>query len=145
MNFRKGIGAIVLDKKGNIIVFQRNDYKDNWQGPEGGIDENETVIDALKRELWEEIGLSSEKYEILKETKDFIRYKFEKPSMGFDGQDKKFFLIKLISEPNFKFDNKEDEIEFSNFKIIEAKEMIKLAPTFKKEVYLKVLEEFDLK
>lgn len=145
MNFRKGIGAIVLDKKGNIIVFQRNDYKDSWQGPEGGIDENETAIDALKRELWEEIGLSSEKYEILKETKDFIRYKFEKPFMGFDGQDKKFFLIKLISEPNFKFDNKEDEIEFSNFKIIEAKEMIKLAPTFKKEVYLKVLEEFDLK
>ena len=145
MNFRKGIGAIVLDKKGNIIVFQRNDYKDSWQGPEGGIDENETVIDALKRELWEEIGLSSEKYEILKETKDFIRYKFEKPSMGFDGQDKKFFLIKLISEPNFKFDNKEDEIEFSNFKIIETKEMIKLAPTFKKEVYLKVLKEFDLK
>ena len=144
MNFRKGIGAIVLDKKGNIIVFQRNDYKDSWQGPEGGIDENETAIDALKRELWEEIGLSSEKYEILKETKDFIRYKFEKPFMGFDGQDKKFFLIKLISEPNFKFDNKEDEIEFSDFKSMNSKELIRLAPKFKEKTYAKIIKEFNL-
>ena len=144
MRFRRGVGAIVLDKNGNIIAFQRSDYGDNWQGPEGGIEEDEVPLEALKRELNEEIGLKENDYLVLKESRQFFRYSFDKQFRGFDGQKKKFFLIKLIAEPNFKFDNKEDEIEFSDFKIVSSQELLQLVPKFKEKMYADVLNEFGL-
>lgn len=144
MILRKGVGAIVLDKDGNIIAFQRSDYRDNWQGPEGGMEENETPLEALKRELNEEIGLNDSNYLILKESKQFFRYSFDKQFKGFDGQEKKFFLVKLLTEADFKFDTKEDEIEFSDFKIVSPQELLQLVPKFKDKMYSDVLKEFDL-
>ncbi len=144
MKFRKGIGAIILDKNDNIIAFQRSDYRDNWQEPEGGIEENETPLEALKRELKEEVGLEETNYVILKKTKKFFRYSFDKQFMGFDGQEKKFFLVKLLHEPHFTFNNKEDEIEFSDFKSMNSKELIRLAPKFKEKMYAKIIKEFNL-
>lgn len=144
MKFRKGVGAIVLDKNDNIIVFQRSDYRDSWQGPEGGMEENETPLEALKRELSEEIGLEDNDCLVLKESKQFFRYSFDKQFKGFDGQEKKFFLVKLLAEPNFKFDNKEDEIEFADFKVVTPRELLQSIPKFKEKMYADVLNEFGL-
>lgn len=146
MKFRKAIGAIVLDKNNNIIAFQRRDFPDSWQSPEGGIDEGETPKEALFRELKEEINLKKNEYEIIKETKEPIRYFFnenDKVRLGFDGQEKKFYLIKLNTDKTFKFDNT-DEIEFISSKIMEAKELLEKVPIFKKEMYKKIIEEFKL-
>lgn len=145
MKFRQAIGAIILDKNDNIIVFQRRDYPENWQGPEGGIDEKETVTEALYRELKEEIDLNSDEFDVLIETKEFIRYFFEggRQKFGFDGQEKKFFLVKLKTDKIFKFDNTK-EIEFSSSKIMKAEDLLKKVPDFKKNMYEKVLKEFKL-
>lgn len=146
MKFRKGIGAIVLDQDNEIITFQRADFKNNWQAPEGGVDENETSEEALYRELMEEIGINKNDFIILKKTKEFIKYPFgEYKIPGFDGQEKQFFLIKLnISIDKFKYNNIQNEIEFINCKKTNSNELLHDIPYFKKEMYEKVLTEFGL-
>lgn len=146
MIFRKGIGAIILNPEGKIIAFQRNDYKSNWQSPEGGLEDGETELEGIYRELNEEVGINKKDVILLNQTKNFLKYVFtHKNKYGQDGQEKKFFLFKL-KDNNFKFifDNKKDEIEFCNSKIVSGKELIELVPPFKKDFYKEILTEFGL-
>jgi 8-oxo-dGTP pyrophosphatase MutT (NUDIX family) len=66
-NLRKQIGherilvpstaCIIIDEKGEILLQQRADTGD-WGCPGGLMDLNETVIESLQREVFEETGLS---------------------------------------------------------------------------------------
>lgn len=143
--YRKAIGAVILDKNNNLLAFQRNDFPESFQGIEGGVD-NDEPINALYRELWEEIGLNKDDYNILGETKDFIKYLFkpEKRIENFIGQEKKFYLIKLNKNVNFKYDNMPNEIEFRGYKISKPKDFLNEVPEFKREMYNVVFKEFNL-
>ncbi|MDR1499007.1 MAG: thioredoxin-disulfide reductase [Rickettsiales bacterium] len=143
---RKAIGTIILDAEGKIIVFRRTDFPSSWQCPEGGIEKDEQPIDALYREVKEEIGLDRDDFEILSETKDFISYTYAKSnSFPWGGQQKKFFLLKLNkNDKKFKYDNVPDCIEFSGYKSVTGEEFLKLAPAFKENLYETVLREFNL-
>ena len=46
-----------------------------WQFPQGGIDRGETPIDAMYRELWEEVGLHPRHVDLLAVTQDWLRYR----------------------------------------------------------------------
>ena len=63
---RLGVGVIVLNDKNKVFVGKRKDNPvDKWQMPQGGVNEGEKLIDAMKRELEEETGINN--IEILKE------------------------------------------------------------------------------
>ncbi|WP_420645406.1 NUDIX domain-containing protein [Candidatus Leptofilum sp.] len=51
------VRGIVQDEHGHILFVKRSDNGD-WVLPAGSIELNESVLDALKREVWEESGLS---------------------------------------------------------------------------------------
>ena len=55
---RLGVGAIVLNNKNRVFVGKRKDNPVNkWQMPQGGDNEGEKLIDAMKRELKEELSI----------------------------------------------------------------------------------------
>ena len=55
---RLGIGAVVLNKDNKVFVGKRKDNPiDKWQMPQGGVDEGENLVDAMKRELKEETSI----------------------------------------------------------------------------------------
>jgi ADP-ribose pyrophosphatase len=63
---RTGVGAIVLNNKNQVFVGKRKDNPiDKWQMPQGGVNENENLLSAMKRELYEETSIKSIK--VLKE------------------------------------------------------------------------------
>ena len=69
---RKGVGIIVLNKNNEVFVGKRKDNPvDKWQMPQGGIDYNETPMDAMKRELAEETSIT--RIKIIKEIEDRTR------------------------------------------------------------------------
>ncbi|MDR1425938.1 MAG: NUDIX domain-containing protein [Rickettsiales bacterium] len=147
MKLRKAVGAIILNDQGKIVVFQRADFPETWQCPEGGIDPGETPEMAMLRELREEIGLENWQFDIIRKTGDFIPYLFRngENKYGFDGQEKLFFLVKIReSAPNFIYDKKSEEIEFMNHGTATPQELLELVPDFKKNLYRLVLEEFEL-
>ncbi len=57
--FRAGVGALVRDGEGAILVLRRKGVKRHgWQLPQGGIDGDERPVETLWRELAEETGLA---------------------------------------------------------------------------------------
>ena len=54
LNYRKGVGVFLLNKKKQVWVGKRLDIKNNfWQMPQGGIDSGESEKEAMMRELSE--------------------------------------------------------------------------------------------
>ena len=54
--------AVILDADDRVLLTRRNiqPFKDQWVMPGGKIDLGEPILDALKREVHEEVGLEIE-------------------------------------------------------------------------------------
>ena len=107
---RVGVGVIVLNNQNKVFVGKRKDNPiDKWQMPQGGVDKNESFLDAMKRELNEETSIKNIK--ILKELDEWFEYELPKKLLGiiwkgkFRGQRQKWFIVKFTgndSEINLK-------------------------------------------
>ena len=74
---RSGVGVIILNGKNKVFVGKRKDNPiDKWQMPQGGVDEGEDYISAMKRELFEETSIKS--IEVLKELEVFTNMNSQK-------------------------------------------------------------------
>lgn len=125
-----------------IFLAQRNDIADVWQFPQGGIDDGEEVLEALFRELEEEIGTNE--VEIIAEFPEWVSYDFPtkiaKNMKPFIGQKQRYFLVKLHKNANINIETKEPE--FSDYKFVTADEVLNLSASFKKDVYESVINYF---
>ena len=75
--FRANVGIILANTQGQVLWAKRVGH-DAWQFPQGGIDYGETPIDAMYRELWEEVGLSPCHVTLLSQTQNWLRYRLPK-------------------------------------------------------------------
>lgn len=75
--FRANVGIILANTQGQVLLAKRIE-SDSWQFPQGGINRGETPIDAMYRELYEEVGLLSQHVQLLGMTKDWLRYRLPK-------------------------------------------------------------------
>ena len=144
---RKGVGIIVLNKNNEVFVGKRKDNPvDKWQMPQGGIDNNETPLDAMKRELAEETSIT--RFKILKEIENWLEYELPQNLLGkiwkgkFRGQRQKWFIVKFLgSENEINLNTKHPE--FIEWKWINYKLLPEVIVDFKKEVYLKLKIELN--
>ena len=63
--FRAGVGAVVLDPRGRVLVLERSDVAGAWQFPQGGLDEGESPLAAARREVQEETGIPARALRLL--------------------------------------------------------------------------------
>lgn len=56
-----GCNVILTDLRGDILLLRHSYGPDNWSLPGGGVDRGESPLEALKRELDEELGLAPAK------------------------------------------------------------------------------------
>lgn len=145
--YRKGVGAILKNRNDNYIyLFQRNDFPNTWQGPEGGIDGNETEENAIYREIQEEIGIDANKLKLIKKS-DYYKYNYPNDEIKYDfiGQKKRFFLFDFLGDlTDFNFKNENHLQEFRDARTFTTKDAINLIPEFKKDIYKKIFNEFKL-
>jgi putative (di)nucleoside polyphosphate hydrolase len=58
--YRPCVGIVLLNDQRQVFVGRRLDARQRaWQMPQGGIDPGETVQEAARRELFEEVGLKT--------------------------------------------------------------------------------------
>ncbi len=145
--YRPNVAAVILSpkypEKCEFFIAHRCDIKNAWQFPQGGIDEGESPVDALYRELREEIGCNE--VEILGEYPEWITYDFSGTARGkcypYDGQKQKFFLVRL--KPDAKIDlNAFDVPEFTEYDFVEYDELFERVTYFKRKVYRRVIDYF---
>ena len=144
---RKGVGAIILNKKNKVFVGKRKDNPfDKWQMPQGGVDPNENLLSAMKRELLEETSIKS--IRMIKEFDFWLQYELPKNLIGkiwkgkYRGQKQKWFLVKFLGEEK-EININTINAEFIEWQWIEKEKLPSLIVDFKKDVYKKILLELN--
>ena len=142
---RIGVGVVLLNNKNSIFVGKRIDNpKDFWQMPQGGVDNNENLFEAAKRELEEETSIKST--ELIKEFDFWLEYNLPKDLLGkiwqgrYGGQKQKWFIMKFTGsedEINIKTQNP----EFLEWKWIMPSKLTDIVVDFKYDVYSKIKQE----
>ena len=142
---RIGVGAIVLNYDNLVFVGKRKDNPiDKWQMPQGGVEKNENLLNAMKRELYEETSIKS--IEVLKELDNWLSYELPAELIGkiwkgrFRGQKQKWFIVKFTgSENEINLNTKYPE--FIEWKWINIDQLPDVIVDFKKNVYQELKEE----
>lgn len=144
--YRLNVGLIIANENGELLLCKRKKMN-SWQFPQGGIDFGESPIKAAKRELFEEVGISSKSVTLIKSLDDWLKYEIPKKSRRrnfldrkFKGQKQKWFLFKLKKNVEVTFENDPDN-EFDDFKWVSYWYPLNVIISFKEKVYREVLNK----
>lgn len=142
--FRAGVGAMLVDAAGRILVLERTDAPSGgWQMPQGGLRPGEDPEAALARELREETGLPREEFTVAAVCREWLVYELPEPYRNEKvgrGQAQKWFLCRLRGAPASIVP---DGIEFSASEWVDAGELLRRAASFRRPVYGRLLNEFS--
>ena len=100
--YRRGVGVMLLNHKGEVFVGARIDNTDEaWQMPQGGIDKGEEPWGTALRELEEETGIPPHLVERIAECSERMKYDLPDELQGklwggkWKGQDQDWFLARF--------------------------------------------------
>lgn len=145
--FRQGVGIILVNAKRQVFLAKRIG-KIAWQFPQGGIKAEESPVDAMYRELKEEIGLHAEDVKVLSTTRRWLRYRLPKRLVRHYskpiciGQKQKWFLLQLVNK-EAKIDlSVTDTPEFDSWAWVSYWYPLTQVVAFKRRVYSLAMKEF---
>jgi len=142
--YRKKVTAVVVDNKDNFLIVQLYEYAErDWNFPGGGVEEGETVKQAVLRELLEELG--TDKFEVIKKSKYTNKYDWpdwiierdiaKKKENIYRGQEESIFFVRFTGKKN---DIKSDTSEIKKIKWVKVED-------FKDHLYFHNLLELSKK
>lgn len=140
MKFRRNVALILTRPGGEILVCERSDFKGSWQFPQGGARSDESDVEALQREVMEEVSLPPESYRVVLHHGPY-RYVFRSGCRkeGCDGQEQIYFQAEWLGGGEIVVDKK----EFRNFQWIKPETFrIEWVPPIKRDVYRRVFRDF---
>ncbi len=144
--YRANVGIVLCNKDNQVLWAHRLAQDDRaWQFPQGGIQHNEQPLQAMYRELYEEVGLIPDDVQLLGETHDWLAYEFENTKLTsqgekYIGQKQKWFLLRLLAAESKICLNKGDLPEFDAWRWVDYDYPIAHIVAFKKHVYQQALE-----
>ena len=147
--YRANVGIVLLNKH-NRAFWGRRSGQTSWQFPQGGVNESESPIQAMYRELYEEVGLKPQHVEVIAATQDWLHYRLpenlvRKKSPMCIGQKQKWFLLRLISDDEVIDLRANQKPEFDEWRWVAYWYPIDEVVNFKKDVYEKALTAFAKK
>ena len=149
-DYRRTALALLMNNKGELLIAlsprvnstdSKNFDKDTYKFPQGGIEIDENPLQALKREMQEELGLDINNYET-KQLQDYISYWF----INTDKPDYEIRLYPFI----IKIDNLDintlnvDKEEIAELKWVLPKEVEYLDLGIRHQAYLSIMRRFNL-
>jgi putative (di)nucleoside polyphosphate hydrolase len=102
--FRPNVGIILANQR-NEVFWGKRVHQHAWQFPQGGIKHGETPLQAMFRELEEEIGLQRDHVRILGRTREWLRYEVPEKWMrrskengcAYRGQKQIWYLLRMVA------------------------------------------------
>jgi nucleoside triphosphatase len=126
------VGALILNGNGQILLAKSNKWKNRFTLPGGHVELGETVEEALKREIREEVGLEIERIR-------FLQFQEAVYSPGFI-HPKHFIFLDFLCKA--KTDNvKVDNTEIQDFVWVDPRKALRMnVEPFSKRTITKYLE-----
>lgn len=144
--FRPNVG-IILSNEQRRLFWGRRIGQNAWQFPQGGIRSDETPLEAMYRELEEEVGLTPEQVTVLGCTQGWLRYRlprrFIRRRCGPTciGQKQVWFMLRVdCGESAFCLD-RSAKPEFDAWRWVRYWHPLREVVYFKRHVYAQALEE----
>lgn len=146
--YRLNVGIILVNESGHLFWGRRVGH-DSWQFPQGGLNSNEAPVDAMFRELKEEVGLDRDDVVLLGSTKRWLKYRLPQQFVRHGskplviGQKQKWFMLRLASsEQKVRLDLSASP-EFDSWRWIDYFEPAERVIYFKRQVYRQALKELE--
>lgn len=144
--YRLNVGIILVNDKEELFWGRRVGH-DAWQFPQGGIVKGESAIQAMYRELKEEVGIDPNDVKVIGSTRRWLRYKLPKQYIRqgtrplIIGQKQKWFVMRLVSHSQkIRLDLSESP-EFDSWCWIKNGHPQEHVIFFKRQVYRQALKE----
>ena len=147
--YRPNVAIVILNGE-NKVLWAKRVAEDAWQFPQGGVNEGESLKDAMYRELMEEVGLTPDHVEIIGQTKNWLRYDVPRKWLRRDGynrykgQKQIWFLLKFIGKDSDIVLNNSGKPEFDSWRWDDFWSSLDKVIDFKREVYERALSELSI-
>ncbi|MBP9049749.1 MAG: RNA pyrophosphohydrolase [Alphaproteobacteria bacterium] len=145
--YRPCVGIALFNQDGKVLVGERYDSPDAWQMPQGGIDENEEILEAAFREMEEEIGTN--KADLIRVAPEKIRYdvpvELALKHWGgqYRGQEQTWVALRFTGHDSDIDLSSHTPAEFNRWQWVPLKETVDLIVPFKRIAYSKVVDFFS--
>ena len=146
--YRLNVGIVLVNESGRVFWGRRSGH-DAWQFPQGGLAQGETAMQAMFRELHEEVGLERVDVEVLGSTKRWLKYRLPKQYLRHGsqplviGQKQKWFLLRLVSNEQKVRLDLSDSPEFDSWRWVDFNQPEEEVIFFKRQVYIQALKELE--
>jgi putative (di)nucleoside polyphosphate hydrolase len=143
--YRPCVVVVFTNKDGKILSCERSDVRGAWQLPQGGIEPGESALNAVYREMREEIGC--DRFKITGEASGLVKYKFPDDLKSpikkkWIGQSQSWFRAEFDS--GFAPDLAQADGEFVNFSWRDATTIINGVIEWKRAAYIEGLSKLGL-
>ena len=145
--YRANVGIVLMRADGRVFLGGRPGGR-GWQFPQGGIGREESLDQALYRELKEEIGLAPSDVRCLGVTADWLKYRLPKQYVRRHGaprcigQKQRWVLLRfLASDDTLRFDATSEPPEFDEWRWADYWDPVREVIFFKRDVYRRALHE----
>ncbi|VAX03857.1 Adenosine (5')-pentaphospho-(5'')-adenosine pyrophosphohydrolase [hydrothermal vent metagenome] len=144
--YRANVGIILSNADGHVL-WARRIGQQGWQFPQGGIKADEDPLQALYRELHEEVGLQADQVEVVGNTRGWLRYRLPKRFLRHDcspmciGQKQIWYLLRLQASDQDVCLDLGDMPEFDSWRWVDYWQPLREVIAFKRDVYRLALEE----
>ncbi len=142
--FRANVGAVIINRDGLVLALERKEIPGSWQCPQGGLDEDEEPLEAVRREILEETGIEASSLELLVTHPDWLAYEFPEEVRAIKkwrGQAQKWYLFRLKG-PDGQITLGDGE-EFRAWEWIPMGTLLSRVVDFKRAVYQELAHEFN--
>lgn len=144
--FRANVAMVILNSRGQVF-WGRRCHQSAWQFPQGGVNPGESALQAMYRELQEEVGLLPQDVEVILATDRWLKYRLPKKFIRRQepvciGQKQKWFLLRLRSPDEAINLTATDSPEFDGWKWVHYWRPAREVVGFKRRVYKQALRYF---
>lgn len=142
--YRPNVGIVLMHGDGRLF-WARRVRRDGWQFPQGGMNSDETPLEAMYRELHEETGLTESHVDVLGTTPGWLRYRLPQRAIRHHdrqvciGQKQVWFLLRLTgAESDVRLDATGSP-EFDHWRWVDFWYPLDHVVNFKRGVYTQAL------